>query len=110
MRRASFLHAVALLAAPLCALAAAPLPESVLAALRDSYAATDPREIRRATGVLEAQYRKDASRIELRRALGILYLDRLNEPAKALPHLRAAALESPKDADWQMAYARALRA
>lgn len=110
MRPLFLFQVAALLGAPLPLLAAAPLPENVMTALRDGYAATEQPEIRRAASVLEAQYRKEPSRIELRRALGILFLDRLNEPAKALPHLQAAALAAPKDADWQMAYARALQA
>ncbi len=98
------------LAGALHTYAAAPLPEEVKGAMQDGYSSTDPQVIRRTATVLEKELRRDKANPEVQRVLGILLLDRLQEPAKALPHLKAAAKASPQDADWQLAYARALRA
>ena len=59
---------------------------------------------------MEAHLKTDPGNSELTRALGILYLDRLNDPAKAMRHLENVVADTPDEGAWQQALARALRA
>ena len=92
-----------------CLALAAPLPPAVQEAMQQGYQSSDPQTLAHAAQVMEEQLQTDPVNADLRRALGILYLDRLHAPAKALPHLEKAAADSPDDAAWQQALARALR-
>lgn len=56
---------------------------------------------------LEAQILAEPNNIALRKSLGILYLDTLRQPTKALPHLEAVVEAQPDDADWLEILARA---
>lgn len=108
MRLHSFLSIV-LLTTPLAA-RAEPFPANVAEAMEQGYHSTDPDVLRRAARVLEDQLKADPSHRELRRALAILLLDRLREPAAALPHLEKIVADSPGESAWQQSLARALRA
>ncbi len=96
-----------LLAAPVCA---APLPATVAQAMETGFHSSSPDELRRAAATLESQLRAEPANRELRRALGILYLDRLHDAAAALPHLEKVAGDAPGESSWQQSLARALRA
>jgi tetratricopeptide (TPR) repeat protein len=85
------------------------LPPAVEAALKRGYQSNDPQVLAQAAELAEQQLQADPQNDELHRALGILYLDRLGAPAKALPHLEKTVASAPNDAGWQQALARALR-
>lgn len=108
MRPHPFL-AILLLSIPLAARAET-FPANVAEAVEQGYRSTDPTVLRRAARVIEDQLRTDPTNRELRRALAILLLDRLREPAAALPHLEAIVADSPGESAWQQSLARALRA
>lgn len=100
---------ILLLATPLVARAES-FRANVAEALEQGYHSSDPEVLRRAALVIEAQLKEDPAHRELRRALAILLLDRLREPARALPHLEKIVAGSPGESAWQQSLARALRA
>jgi tetratricopeptide (TPR) repeat protein len=83
--------------------------EATQAALHDAYNSTDPQALNKAGETLEERLKTDPENLEIEQALGILYLDKLNTPAKAQPHLEKVVTRLPNDANWHLALARALR-
>lgn len=108
MRLHSFLSIVVLIT-PLAARAES-FPANVAEAVEQGYHSTDPEVLRRAARVMEDQIKTDPAQRELQRALAILLLDRLREPAAALPWLEKIVADSPGESAWQQSLARALRA
>jgi tetratricopeptide (TPR) repeat protein len=60
-----------------------------------------------AAHVLEPFSRQNPSDVTLHRELGALYLDKLNEPELAFPHLQAVYLAQPDQTGWSQMLARA---
>jgi tetratricopeptide (TPR) repeat protein len=89
---------------------AKPLPTDLADAVREGYQSSDPGILAQTAIVIEAQLKVDPDDNELRGTLAMLYLDRLKDPAKALPHLEKVASASPRDSAWQQSLARAYRA
>ena len=92
-----------------CIAWANPLPPELADTIREGYQSSDPGILAQTASLIEAQLRADPANTELRGTLATLYLDRLKEPAKALPHLEKMAAESPNDSGWHQALARAYR-
>jgi tetratricopeptide (TPR) repeat protein len=101
--------ATTLLLAPL-AVGAELLPTAVGEALDQGYHSSDPEVLKRAAGMIEAQVKAEPDNRELQHALAILYLDRLHDPARAVPYLEKIVADSPNDSAWHHALARAMRA
>lgn len=89
---------------------AAPQPPAIAEAMLLGYQSSDPQVLAGAAVVLETQLQAEPGNDEVRRALGILYLDRLKNPARALPHLEKIVADAPEDSAWQQSLARTLRA
>ena len=90
-----------LLATPLHA--ASPLERTVNAA----YATNDPARFREAAVALEDDLRRHPGNLANRKSLGFIYLDKLQEPQAALPHLEKVAQALPRDSGWWQMLARA---
>jgi len=83
---------------------------SVSEAIEQGYHTNDPAVLARAVETLERQVRAEPHNGELQRALAILLLDRLHDPARAVPYLQKIVEASPDDSSWQQSLARAYRA
>jgi len=86
------------------------LPAPVAEALDQGYHSSDPAVLARAAQVIATQLQAEPGHRELRHALAILYLDRLHDPARAVPLLEKIVADSPADSAWHHALARACRA
>ena len=92
------------------AASAAVIPDDVSNAMQLGFKSSDLPVLEASAATIERHLQTDPENKSLLRSLGILYLDRLQNPAKALPFLQKAAASAPDEAAWQIAYARALRA
>ena len=92
-----------------CAAFADPLPDAVKDAMERGYESSEAKELSDAARVMEEHLQAQPGNVEVRQALGILYLDRMRNAAKALPHLETIAADLPEDPGWQQALARAQR-
>lgn len=92
------------------ALHGAPLAPDARKAMQQGYQSSDQKVLAAAAQIMETHLKTDPENQELLRALGILYLDRLQDSAKAMPHLEKAVADAPDDGAWQHAFARSLRA
>lgn len=92
-----------------CAAFADPLPDAVKDAMERGYGSSEAKELSDAARVMEEHLQTAPGSAEVRQALGILYLDRMRDAAKALPHLETIAADLPEDPGWQQALARAQR-
>ena len=102
----SFAATLLLAAGPL---RAEPPPPAVAEAIEQGYHSSDPAVLARSARVIEEQLKAESANRELPRTLAILFLDRLHEPARALPLLEKIVAEAPEESAWQQALARALR-
>ena len=78
--------------------------------MQQGYQSSDRKVLATAAQIMETHLKTDPENQELLRALGILYLDRLHDSAKAMPHLEKVVADAPDDGAWQHALARSLRA
>jgi predicted Zn-dependent protease len=78
-------------------------------ALADAYDATDPVVLAEAERVLAAEVARTPERLELHQALGLLYLEKKKDAARALPHLQKVSVLVPDDPAWLQSLARAHR-
>jgi len=95
--------------APIAGRATAPTV-SVAEAIEQGYHSTDPTALNHAADIIEQQLRAEPGNAELQRALAILLLDRLHDPARAVPYLQKVVEASPEDSGWHQSLARAFRA
>ena len=91
-------------------LRAGPPPPAVAEAVEQGYRSSDPAVLGNAARVIEQQLAAEPGNRELTRTLAILLLDRLHEPARAVPLLEKIVEESPEESAWRQALGRALRA
>lgn len=89
-------------------LSAAPLA-TLHEAIERGYHSSDPLELRQAASVIETELKQHPEKDDLRRTLAILLLDRLYDPARAIPYLERIVELSPEEGAWQHSLARALR-
>ncbi len=69
-----------------------------------------PADYRAAASAMENALNGDAEDLPLQRKLGFLYLEKLNDPARSIPHLRIACHAAPKEPGWREMLAKALDA
>jgi tetratricopeptide (TPR) repeat protein len=83
--------------------------DTVQRAVSIAYESKDAAVIAQAAQVIEAHLRLVPDDLERRKALAVIYLDKLQQPQQALPHLENVRQAEPDDANWMQALARAKR-
>ena len=109
LKRHHFLLPLWLCAAATLSFAQTTTPPSAEALAR-AYSSSAPEVVAASTKELEEQLAAHPEDGKLREQVAVLYLDRLGEPQKALPHLRKVVETTPSDPGWRQAFARGLRA
>jgi len=77
-------------------------------AVASVYLSGNHDQFAQAAAMLETYMATHPADLAKRKILGFTYLDKLHNPAKALPHLRAVVDALPNDEKWLQLYARAL--
>jgi len=72
-----------------------------------AYLTQSPADYRTAAAALESCSREHPEDLALHRSLGYLYLEKLNEPQLAFPHLQAVYAATPEAAGWGQLLAKA---
>lgn len=76
-------------------------------AVAEAYASGRPEAFRRAATLLEDDLRREPRNVARRKTLAFLYLEKLREPAQALPHLEQVVAAEPNDSGWLQMLAKA---
>lgn len=83
------------------------ISETTQKAVSAAYASGDANDFRKAAELLEAEIRSKPDAIEARKIIVDIYLGKLEQNKKALPHLEKIVQQRPTESDWKKMLAAA---